>query len=91
MRGQEVKLSLMVHLNHQHCNVSGHLIFEMSAGYELKQLAPTRDEYKTVPKAIKPILEFIFNEELSHSISEVSLSKSILFYADFFNSHMIII
>ena len=50
----------------------GHLIFEMSAGFELKQLAPGKDDYKTVNKSIIPILEFIFDEELSHSISDVS-------------------
>ena len=44
----------------------------MSAGYELKQLVPLKDDYKTVNKSIVPILEFIFDDELSHSISSVS-------------------
>lgn len=51
----------------------------MSAGYELKQLVPLKDDYKTVNKSIVPILEFIFDDELSHSISDVSnLSLTIL-------------
>ena len=44
----------------------------MSAGYELKQLVPLKDDYKTVNKSIVPILEFIFDDELSYTISDVS-------------------
>ena len=44
----------------------------MSGGYELKQLVPLKDDYKTINKSIVPILEFIFDDELSHGISDVS-------------------
>ena len=54
---------------------SGHLIFEMAAGYELTQLQPGTGEYKTVPKAIRPILRFIFEEGFPHSISKVYNSQ----------------
>ena len=50
----------------------GHLIFEMSAGYELKQLVPLKDDYKTINGSIVPILQFIFDDKLSPSISDVS-------------------
>ena len=59
----------------------GHLIFEMSAGYELKQLAPGKDDYKTVHKSVKPVLEHIFDDELSHSISDVR--KLVISYIKF--------
>ena len=55
-------------------SIIGHLIFEMSAGFELQQLKPGMGDYKTVHKAVKPVLEFIFDEEFSHSISEVNLT-----------------
>ena len=45
----------------------------MSAGYELKQLVPLKDDYKTVNRSIVPILEFIFDDEFSHGISDVSI------------------
>ena len=43
----------------------------MAAGYELTQLRPGTGEYKTVPKAVRPILQFIFEEGFPHSISKV--------------------
>ena len=43
----------------------------MAAGYELTQLRPGAGEYKTVPKAVRPILQFIFEDGFPHSISKV--------------------
>ena len=43
----------------------------MAAGYKLTQLRPGAGEYKTVPKAVRPILQFIFEEGFPHSISKV--------------------
>ena len=51
---------------------SGHLIFEMAAGYELTQLRPGMGEIKTVSKAVRPVLEFIFQEGFPHNISNVT-------------------
>ena len=51
---------------------SGHLIFEMAAGYELTQLRPGMGEIKTINKAVRPVLEFIFKEGFPHSISNVT-------------------
>ena len=55
--------------------MSGHLVFEMAAGYELTQLRPGIGEIKTVPKAVRPVVEFIFEEGFPHSISEVTLKN----------------
>ena len=54
-----------------HCTV-GHLVFEMSCGYELTQLRPGRAEYDTVTdSAVKKILDFIFTDDFANSIEEV--------------------
>lgn len=45
----------------------------MSAGYELKTLAPVEGDYKATHKAVRPVLRYIFDEELSNSISDVNI------------------
>ena len=50
----------------------------MAAGYELTQIRPGAGEYKTVPKAIRPILQFIFEDGFPHSISKVCHSSLFL-------------
>ena len=55
--------------------ILGHLIFEMAAGYELTQLRPGMGEIRTVHKAMRPVLEFIFEEGFPHDISKVTIAK----------------
>ena len=43
----------------------------MAAGYELTEVRPGVDDYKAVPSAVRPILEFIFAEGFPHSIQDV--------------------
>ena len=43
----------------------------MATGYELTGLRPEAQDYKIVPKAVRPILHFIFEEGFPHNISEV--------------------
>ena len=53
----------------------GHLIFEMSCGYELTQLRPGRAEYDTVgDHHVKAILDFIFTNDFTNNIEAVSKS-----------------
>lgn len=49
----------------------GHLIFEMSAGYELTQLKPGAGDYRAAHKTVRPILEYIFEEGFPHNITDV--------------------
>ena len=44
----------------------------MAAGYELTQLRPGMGEIRTVHKAVRPVLEFIFEEGFPHNISKVT-------------------
>ena len=54
--------------------ISGHLIFEMSCGYELTQLRPGEDDYKNVKDLdVKGILQYIFKEDFSNTIEQVKL------------------
>ena len=59
-------------------NQIGHLIFEMSAGYELTQLRPEVEEFEAVPSSVRPILEFIFADEFPHTIDDVRILRVIL-------------
>ena len=43
----------------------------MAAGYELTELRPGAGEYKEVPSAVRPILDYIFTDGFPHSIEDV--------------------
>ena len=65
----------IVSLIYGHCTFAlntGHVVFEMAAGYELTRVRPGEAEYKTVDKNVRPILKYIFEEGFPHSISEVT-------------------
>ena len=50
----------------------GHLVFEMSCGYELTQLCPGPNEYKSIiDSEVKEILEFIFKDGFPNGIEQV--------------------
>ena len=50
----------------------GHLIFEMSCGFELTQLRPGEEEYKSVKDPdVKEILQFILKEGFPNTIEQV--------------------
>ena len=51
-------------------------MFEMAAGYELTQLRPGMGEIRAVHKAVRPVLEFIFEEGFPHNISKVAIAKN---------------
>ena len=48
----------------------------MAAGYELTQLRPGVGDIRTVHKAVRPVLEFIFEEGFPHNISKVTISAT---------------
>ena len=43
----------------------------MSGGYELTEVRPGVDDYKAVPSAVRPVLEYIFTDGFPHSIHDV--------------------
>ena len=51
---------------------TGHLVFEMAAGYQLTQLRPSEKEYEKMDKKVKLILKYIFEEGFPHDIDDVS-------------------
>ena len=54
----------------------GHLVFEMSCGYELARLRPGPDEYKSIEDSeVKEILEFIFNDGFTNGIEQVIILR----------------
>ena len=46
-------------------------MFEMAAGCELTNLRPGEAEYKTVDEKVRPVLEYIFEDEFPHDIHQV--------------------
>ena len=66
------KLFHCEYYHYQYHHIIGHLIFEMSAGYELTTVRPGREDYKAVPSDVRQILEFIFADGFPHSIKDVS-------------------
>ena len=53
----------------------GHLLFEMSCGYELTKLSPGDEEYESIKDSdVREILRYIFRDDFSNSIEKVPKS-----------------